>query len=904
MLTLPIDASLREITDTLRHAPNLVLVAPPGAGKTTRVPPAILRANILSKDHPHIIMLQPRRVAARAAAERIADENGWTLGREVGYHIRFEKRLTPATRIRVLTEGILTRQLLDDPYLEGMGGVGLVILDEFHERNLHTDLALAFLREIQQTVRPDLKLIVMSATLQAEPVAAYLNDAPIIRTQGRVFPVEISHRPSPALPSSTKLEHHIAQLIDDLLNGSALHRSSFNVHHSAATGDILVFLPGVEEIRRTHAEIEKLRIPNLVPIPLHGSLTSEEQHRALRPAPSGQTKIILATNIAETSLTIDGVRTVIDSGLVRIASFDPDRGMDRLDLQRISQASATQRAGRAGRTAPGVCIRLWSAAEDKNLDPFETPEILRVDLAATVLSLHAWGVKDPRTFNWFEKPSENMLAAAEELLTLLGAIAPEKSPSDHEPRTTEHARTITPIGRQMLAFPAHPRIARLLIEAARLGLASEGATIAALLSEKDILRRNADPRSRAARSKSDSDLLVRLEILEHFSRSQTLHDNTIDAAAIRQVLRVRTEFHRLTQDLPPKKSSSSSVPSVSSVVSHEADDLLRLPLFAFPDRVVRRRSSDPTRGLMVGGAGIRLAPESSVLDPELFLALDLRHDDRFRTGEALVSIASGIRREWLEHSFPHALHRDAVVQYDETRHRVVGLSREFYRDLLLREDPNAPVSDEDAARVLAAALAPRAAEIFQADEACATLLARVALLRKAMPEKPWPTFDAPDLARILVEASPGKRSLDDIRRASGGGNNLANLLRSHLPYPLDRLLDEHAPETLTVPTGNRIRIQYDLHQNPILAVRLQELFGGETTGWADTPRIAAGRVPLTLHLLGPNYRPVQVTSDLRSFWKSAYFEVRKDLRARYPKHSWPEDPLTAKPEAKGRRRQQ
>ncbi len=841
MQELPIDSYLPQILEALRDSPNLVLVAPPGAGKTTRVPPAVLAAKLVLPEHPVILMLQPRRVAARASAERIAEENGWQLGREVGYHIRFEKRYGASTRLRVLTEGILTRQLLADPFLEG---VGMVILDEFHERNLHTDLAVALLREIQQTVRPDLKLVVMSATLQAEPVAAFLN-APIVRTEGRVFPVEVSHHPV----GDQRMENQVLRLVEESVERDL--------------GDVLVFLPGVGEIERARAALLPLESRDrLVILPLHGSLTSEEQHRALARAAAGVRKIILATNIAETSLTIDGVRTVIDSGLARINSFDADRGMDRLDLQRISKASATQRAGRAGRTAPGRCLRMWSVGEDKNLAEFEIPEIMRVDLAPTTLALHAWGSKDARAFGWFERPPESMLAAAEDLLELLGAT---------------HDGVITETGRAMLTLPTHPRLARLLIEAAHFGLLREGATIAALLSEKDIVRRSGDFQTRGPRMKADSDITIRLEALQ----SNAVNVGELDSYVIKQVLRVRDELLRIAERLPAQRSGDTRA-------------VLLLPLFAFPDRVVRRRESDPTRGVMVGGSGIKLAPESGVLEPELFLALALRHDDRSSTREAQVTLASGIEQAWLEKYFPQAISTVVVAHYDSERQRVVGMLRERYRDLLLREDPNANMDAAVAGRALAAALVPQAETLFRADEAAVKLLDRVSLLRQHMPEHPWPKFDAEQLALILSEACANKRSLAEVLAATGG---LAQLLHNQLQYPLNRLLDQYAPETYEVPTGNKIRIDYAENQSPILAVRLQELFG-----LLETPRIANGRVPLTLHLLAPNYRPTQITSDLRSFWKTAYFEVRKDLRARYPKHSWPEDPLTAPPQARGRSR--
>ncbi len=416
MLQLPIDDQLPAITDSLRHHAHLIITAAPGAGKTTRVPPALIRSAILPPESPNLIMLQPRRVAARAAAERIAAENQWQIGGAVGYHIRFEKRYGPHTRIRILTEAILTRMLLEDPTLDG---IGAVLLDEFHERNIHTDLALAFLREVQQTLRPDLKIIIMSATLDAAPVAAFLGDAPILAVPGRTFPIDIAYRPARDGP----LETHLARIMDDALS---------------ADGDVLVFLPGVGEIERARRALLPFERDNITILPLHGSLESADQQRALAPDPEHRRKIILATNIAETSLTIDGVRTVIDSGLARVASFDPDRGMDRLDLQPISKASAAQRAGRAGRQAPGRAFRLWSPQEDAHLPEFALPEVERIDLAPALLAVHAWG-GSPQTFGWFERPPQERLAAAEELLDLLGAL---------------HAGKLTQRGRRMLRVPA------------------------------------------------------------------------------------------------------------------------------------------------------------------------------------------------------------------------------------------------------------------------------------------------------------------------------------------------------------------------------------------------------------------------------------------------------------------
>lgn len=844
MVELPIDRALPEILAQIRQHRALVLVAEPGAGKTTRVAPALVRADLLPADHSNVVMLQPRRVAARAAAERIADENNWTLGQEVGYQIRFERRMTHHTRLRVMTEGILTRQLVDDPFLTG---IGCVILDEFHERSLHTDVAAALLREIKTSVRDDLILIVMSATLDAGPVAQFLGGAPVINVPGRTFPVEIEYRTLLAGAVQSPLWKRAADEIKSVAIES--------------DGDILAFLPGVEEIRRTIDLLSGISSQFSV-LPLHGSLTIDQQHAALRPAPGGKRKVICATNIAETSLTIDGVRTVIDGGMARIAVYDPRRGLDRLELRRISQASATQRAGRAGRTGPGRCIRLWSERESLAMELFEVPEIRRVDLASTLLTLHAWG-EDPHTFGWYESPSTEAMDSAEQLLEMLGAL------------TSDQKRTITPLGRKILALPAHPRLGRLMVDAAAHGLMDSAAAIAAILSEKDFLLSDRAP----AKERGRSDVLKRLHLLEN-----SRHHFDVDPQSLRQVQRTRDELKRAAQKMEQ---------SPSSLASTVEDDLLKLVLAAYPDRVCRRRTSDRETAIMVGGTGVKITRESIVQDAEFFVAVDVRADDRSRQRESLVRLASAIEPGWLEELFPQEVRKERRAIYDESKKRVIGLSGFYYRDLTLTEERDAAVDAETAGQVLAAALAPRARSLFETDPHASTILARVALLRTHMPEKEWPAFDDAELRQALVDACDRKRSLDDLTR----NNALSNALASRLCWPADRLLEEHAPESLEVPTGNRIKLQYNPSQPPVLAVRLQEIFG-----WTETPRLAAGRVPIVIHLLGPNYRPVQITSDLKSFWATTYFQVRKDLRAQYPKHSWPENPLTATPVAKGRRR--
>ncbi len=850
MLTpLPIDAILPEVIAALRVSRVLVLVAPPGSGKTTRVPPAILRADLLAAQSPALVLLQPRRVAARAAASRIAEENGWRLGEEVGYQIRFEKRVGPRTRLRVETEGILNRRLVSDPFLDGVGGV---ILDEFHERSLHTDLAVAMLKEVRETVREDLILVVMSATLDAGPVSRFLGDCPVIQAEGRVYPVEISYRPT-LKPASAE---SVAAAV-----GEALRAGD-------DAGHVLVFLPGTEEIRRAASQIP--RRDDLEILPLHGSLSSEEQDRALRPC--SRRKLILATNIAETSLTIDGVRTVIDTGLARFAGYDPSRGLDRLELGKISKASATQRAGRAGRTAPGRCIRLWSQREQRGLIDSDPAEVSRVDLAATLLALYAWGATSPARFGWFEAPAAERIDAAESLLKMLGALEGEPA-------------KLTPLGRRLLAIPAHPRIGRLLIAASEGGHPLEGAAIAAILSEKDIAER-ARGQGIAPRGRGVSDVLARLDLLEeaeHQRFSPRLRDRGIDPAAARTVARVRDEFFRIAKRLhgnplmdPPDESA-----------------MLSWILLAYPDRVVRRRGKEAT-GVMVGGRGIRLDPESVVCDDEFFLALDPREDRRGPGGvrEARVRIASAIREEWLDEFFPHLLRHGRTVELDPTRQKVVAVTSLRFVDLLLREDRNAKVDPSESAAALGASLRPRALAFLQEDEAAANWLARLDFLRGAMPDADWPELDESILADILVQASLGKQTIEAVKRTP-----LVPLLKARLTHLQDRALDEHAPEAIGVPSGNRIRLAYETGRPPVLAVRLQELFGLK-----DTPRVAGGRVAVILHLLGPNYRPVQVTDDLRSFWATAYFQVRKDLRSRYPRHAWPDDPLTARAEARGGRR--
>jgi ATP-dependent helicase HrpB len=829
---LPIDSELPQIIEALRRSPALVIIAPPGAGKTTRVPPALWRAGIIDGQ---IVVLQPRRVAARAAARRIAAEQGWSLGEEVGYQVRLDACVSPRTVIDVVTEGILTRRLQDDPLLEG---VGAVLLDEFHERSLHTDLALALLRELQRA-RPSLRLVVMSATVAAGPVRDFLGGCPVVEIEGRSHPLQISY-----------LDRTDARpLVERVAAGvrRALRETS---------GDVLVFLPGAREIRQV-AELLAPVVEQVALRLLHGALPLEEQDRALQPA--ARRKVILSTNVAETSLTIDGVTVVVDSGQARIVRHDSRCGIDRLELARISRASAEQRAGRAGRTAPGRVFRLWTRGEHASLPDETPPEIRRVDLAGSALAIRSWG-GDPMAFAWFEAPEQGALRSAESLLVLLGALDGE--------------RRLTPLGRQLARLPLHPRLGRLLIEAHRRACLDAGADLAALLAEREILAVGRDTlgRSRGAVESGRSDLLLRLERLDEARRAghraELLASWGVDAGATRQVSRIAAQLRDIARSVLG--------PAEERVATE--DELLRLVVAGYPDRVCRRRDPASPRAVMVGGRGVVLDERSVVREPMLFVAIAL---DGAAT-EARVQLASAVEQHWLP------LREELRTRYDPELERVVAGRQVLYEGLVLDETP-LPASSEEAARLLAA----HAVGALRPSEEAAAFLARVRCLGRWMPELELPALDEAQIAELLPSLCVGAVSLADLRR-----RDLLPALRDTLTPSQRSALERHAPERLEVPSGNRLRLRYEEDQPPVLAVRLQEVFG-----LSETPRVASGRVPVLLQLLAPNGRPVQITQDLRSFWERTYPEVRRALRRRYPRHAWPDDPWRAAPERQpGRRR--
>jgi len=825
---LPIDPVLPRLVAELRQSTAAVLQAPPGAGKTTRVPPALLDAGLAGDRR--IVLIQPRRIAARAAARRMSAEHGTRPGELFGWHVRFERQGTRDTRVLAVTPGILLRTLMDDPFLDS---TGVVIFDEFHERGLETDLALGIVRLVQRNVRSDLKVVAMSATLHSADVAAYLDNCPVVTSEGRTFPVEVRYEPKreeDRWPLATA--RAIVRTLDD------------------TPGDVLAFLPGVGEIRAAADDLCDLIGDAADVLPLHGELPAEEQDRALQP--QERRKVVLATNVAETSVTVEGVTAVVDSGLARQLIYDPAVGLDRLELVSVSRASADQRAGRAGRTAPGICVRLWSEVSHRSRPEQTEPEIRRVDLAGAALQLLALGER-VETFPWLDPPNDYVVRQSLELLDRLGA--------------TSNGR-LTDVGRSLARVPVHPRLARLLLEGAGLGEPRRAALAAALLSERDPFPRG------PARHTTPSDLWDRMEALEG---DESLLGPT-NRGAVRHILRARDQLARLVEPGPV-------MPSVTATMSPE-EVVGRALLVAFPDRLCRRRELGSPRGVMVGGRGVKLAPSSGVTQAELFVAIDVDAGQ----AETVVRQASAVERAWLA---ADRLRESVDVEFDEAAGRVAACKRLRFDDLVIEERlANAPNDDQVTAVLIDAAIRNLDRVLPAGDSPAGQFRTRVRCLGSWMPDLGLPEYNDSDLREVLTWLVPGCRSLEELRK-----RDWDEAMRGKLSHAQRQAVDREAPDRIEVPSGSRIAVQYEEGRPPVLAVRIQELFG-----LADTPRVAGGRVKVLLHLLAPNYRPQQVTDDLASFWANTYPVVRKELRARYPKHAWPEDPLTAPAQSRPRRR--
>lgn len=826
---LPIDDLLPELVRVLNQARCIVLQAPPGAGKTTRVPPAILAA--APSEERLIVMVEPRRIAVRAAARRMAYESASQVGEVFGYQVRFDRQISSATRVVAVTPGILLRWLQADPYLER---VHTLIFDEFHERNLEVDLALGLAKLLRSTVREDLRLVVMSATLDARQVAAYLDHCPVLTSEGRLFPVQIEYQPP-----------------DRDIPLSLAVRRAVETNWPRHTGDALVFLPGVREIRECMNELATLTESTQVKLyPLYGELLAHEQDRALQK--HAYRKIVLATNVAETSVTVDGVSLVIDTGLVRQMEFHAATGLDRLALVKISQAAADQRAGRAGRQQAGLAVRLWAKHDHQSRPLQTTPEIQRLDLAPAVLQLLALGETNPSQFPWIDAPRPESLQQSLQLLRWLDAWNDEG---------------LTPIGRRLAEWPIHPRLGRMLHEAERLGCTERAALAVALLSERDPFERAHQGRS----LNTESDLLDRVEALEAYQLTGT-HDGSfgsLNRGACDAIFSVRDQLFKLV--------------SPGSDTSDAA--LLECLLRAYPDRVIRRRGPADPRGRMVGGRGVKLAPSSGVKSAELLIGIDM---DAGSGTEAIVRQASLVRREWLK-----PLDTRVAVWFDDSTEQLQCRKQLVYHNLVVEEWPAKLPDEADAARILAEAAQRHLSQVLPSDDTPAgKLLCRLRCLRSWLPDADLLTWSEAELAALLPELCRGLRSFEQLRNAAWH-----EAIMNSLTWAQRQLLDHEAPEWLLVPSGSRIPLHYEPGKPPILAVRIQEIFG-----WTETPRIARGRVKVLLHLLAPNFRPQQVTDDLASFWKHGYPLIRKELRGRYPKHSWPDDPLTAEPMRGAKRR--
>ncbi len=812
---LPIDAVLDELGRTLAAHTTAVLVAPPGAGKTTRVPLALLDAPWAAGKK--IIVLEPRRIAARASAERMAQTLGERAGETVGYRVRFGSKVSRATRIEVVTEGIFSRQILDDPELTG---IAAVLFDEFHERSLDADMGLALARDVQAGLREDLRILVMSATIDGARVAKLLSDAPVIESEGRAFPIEtryLGRRPD------APLERQVADAIAMALRADA--------------GSVLAFLPGAAEIRRTQNMLaERVHDASVEIVPLFGALDAAVQDRAIAPALKGHRKVVLATSIAETSLTIEGVRIVVDSGLARVPRYEPDIGLMRLGTVRASRAAVDQRRGRAGRTEPGLCYRLWDEPQTTSLPAHTQPEILSADLSSLVLDLAQWGVRDPAMLTFLDPPPVPALSEARNLLRELGAL-------DGDGRITDEGKSL-----RALALP--PRLARMIVDSHRLGAGREAADIAAVLTERGLGGDSVDLDAR----------------LENFRRDRSPRASGARQLAERWVSQVRAS---------PSPPQGEVEPSTGVMLA-----------LAFPDRVARNRGNGSF--VLANGRGASVDPASRLARDPFITVAEL-------TGAAAngrILLAAPIAQADIEARFADQIETDDEVTFDRAAMALRARRRKRLHAITLAEAPLAVVPSPETARILAEGLMSAGPDRLPWSKSLKQWRDRVMFLRRAEGRKgldEWPDLSDAGLAAQaeswLVPALPDKTSLKDF-----SASDLSDALMALLPWSLRARLEREAPTHFEAPTGTMLAIDYGAEQGPTIAVRLQELFG-----LTAHPTIAQGKVPLVLELLSPAHRPVQVTRDLPGFWRGSYAGVRSDLRGRYPRHPWPEDPANAPP---------
>ena len=834
----PVDDIIPELRKAVLNNPAVVLHAPPGAGKTTRVPLALL--DVFPAERGRILMLEPRRIAAVSAARWMAKTLGEEVGATVGYSIRFDRKTSTSTRIEVVTEGILTRRIQTNPDL---AGVAMVIFDEFHERSLHADLALALCLDVRRGLREDLKLLVMSATMECGPIASFLGGAPVITSEGKAFQVEERYLPD----KERSLPERVVVAVTAALRESA--------------GDILVFLPGSGEIRACNGTLLprlKNESETIALHPLYGDLPFAEQEKAI--LPSRDRKIVLATNIAETSLTIEGVRIVIDSGLTRRLRYDPPTGMNRLVTLPASRASAEQRKGRAGRLGPGICYRLYSRQAFHSMVPFSPPEIFVSDLSSLVLELSVWGVRDPLGLSWLDPPPAASWDAAVSLLQGLGGI--------------DHAGSATPLGRAMAALPLHPRLSRLLLKARGMGFPALGADLAALLSERDILRRKASGPSGRTNDEREPGIEERLDCLRSWRRAKQ-EPCGADPRALRAVDMTSKQLMRII-------AGGTEIPADND---HERDVIPRLLLCAFPDRIAKRRDDGEGRFLLAQGRGVRLPFPGAMGSSPFIAAINV---DAGEKAEGKVHIAVPLTEELIRQECGGAIAAVRRIGWDKRKGEIVASVEEKLGAISLSARPFNP-PDEEATPLLCEAIRSAPSALLHFTKESRQFMGRAALMQRVFPDEAWP-----DLSEAHLASSPetwlppflsGVRNSRDLSAV-----DITAALGAQLSWKQKRLLDERAPQSVIVPSGRRVVLDYTVGEVPVLAVKLQEMFG-----LADTPSLAGGRVRVLLHLLSPARRPVQITQDLKGFWNSGYQQVKKELKGRYPKHPWPDDPWNAVP---------
>jgi ATP-dependent helicase HrpB len=816
-IQVPIDEALPALKEALSASRCAIISAPPGAGKTTRIPLALLEEAWMGKSR--ILMLEPRRLAARRAASYMAQQLGERVGETIGYRIRGDAVVSARTRVEVVTEGILTRMLHANPELPG---VGLVIFDEFHERSIHADLGLAFTLDVQRHLREDLRVLVMSATLDGVAVAQLLRGAPIVESSGRSFPVETRYA---RFTSEKPLDVRIAEVVSRAV--------------AAEEGDALVFLPGMREIRRVEEKLQSHRPEGVVVHILHGDLPAAVQEAALAPAPAGKRKVILSTSIAETSLTIDGVRIVVDSGLSRAARFDPRRGMSGLVTIPVSRAVADQRRGRAARQSPGTCYRLWTEAEHEQLSEYSVPEIRVSDLAHVALDLALWGAPTGEGLSFLDPPPISNLSQAQTVLRGLGAM-------------TEDAK-LTPHGRAMAALPIHPRLAHMIIKGNAMGCGPEACELAALLEERDVL---------AGGTKSDIDLESRIE---------TFHQSRGNLAGVRE--RVASQKRRLMEMMETRGGRG------------KAADAGLLIALAYPERIARKRAERSGSYQLSNGTTATL-PSGSLLARKEFLAIA---DVDAGAGGAKIFLAAPVSEEDLETAFADKIVEEKEIGWSDSESKVISRRVRKLGAVILTERSIEPVGEE-ITRALMEGIRHTGLQRLRWDKEADRFRARVQWARRVLPEAAeFPDFSDEGLSlamdRWLMPFLDGMWKLEHLQRL-----RLAEVLRSALTPRQLHELDRLAPSQLHVPSGSHVSLDYTPTDHPALSVKLQELFG-----LTETPRVGAGRIRVTIHLLSPAARPLAVTQDLRSFWENVYPDIRKQLRARYPKHPWPDDPLTATP---------